>query len=75
MSCTAGNPLDLALSDSDAYELWLLSMDDDDWKSWRSEFGEDGQPLLLYKEDGGFVINDPFLAEMDAEARRGAGVA
>lgn len=74
MVASPGNPIEPALSDEDAYELYLLTLSDKDWESIRSEFGENGQPLLLYKEDGGFEINDPFLAEMDAEARREAGV-
>lgn len=66
------NPLEPLLSDDDAYELWLLRLEDKQWQEIEQQCMEDGRPLIDFDEEGNLLINDPVLAAIDAEARANA---
>lgn len=55
-------------------ERSLLLLSDDDWERFDALYGANGQPLVAFDAYGKMVINDPYLAALDARARANAGL-
>ncbi len=68
------DPLRPNLADADVLERHFLSLSDETWGRVRLQYGNNGQPLVSLTASGEVVIHDPWLAEIDALARRNAGL-
>ena len=53
-------------------ELEYLTLSPEQWAQFDQMHDGSGIPLIAFKDDGSLVINDPLLAQWDAEARRNA---
>ena len=54
-------------------ERYFLTLPDEEWAKTIIHYGDNGQPLVSFDEQGKVSINDPFLAALDAEIRAGLG--
>lgn len=70
------NPGQPDISEGALREYEMLCMDPKDWEQLDLMYGADGQPFISFDESGKLTINDPLLAQWDADARavaRGGG--